>query len=96
MSRITKEQVYHIAELARLEINEEEAELFTSQLDDMINMVEKLDELDTTNVKPMSHVFIQENVMREDVTVEGLPIEETMKNVPEHEERLIKVPQILE
>ncbi|MBD8006620.1 Asp-tRNA(Asn)/Glu-tRNA(Gln) amidotransferase subunit GatC [Bacillus norwichensis] len=96
MSRITKEQVYHIADLARLEINEEEAELFTSQLDDMINMVEKLDQLDATNVKPMSHVFIQENVMRDDKTVEGLPIEETMKNVPESEERLIKVPQILE
>jgi len=96
MSRITKEQVYHIAELARLEINEEEAELFTSQLDDMINMVEKLDELNTANVEPMSHVFIQENVMREDKPAQGLSIEEVMKNVPEREERLIKVPQILE
>ncbi|MFD1708212.1 Asp-tRNA(Asn)/Glu-tRNA(Gln) amidotransferase subunit GatC [Siminovitchia sediminis] len=96
MSEITKEKVYHIAELARLEISEEEAEQFSSQLDDIIKMVEKLDELDTTNVTPMSHVFIQENVMRGDEPVEGLPIEETMKNVPEREARLIKVPQILE
>lgn len=96
MSKITKDQVYHIAELARLDINEEEAGQFASQLDDMMKMVDTLDELNAANVEPMSHVFIQENVMREDKPVKGLPIEEVMRNVPDHEGRQIKVPQILE
>lgn len=96
MSRITKDQVLNVAHLARLEINDEEVEMFTDQLDQMISMAEKIDELDTANINPTTHVFHQENVMREDIAAEGLPLEEVLKNVPDHKDGQIKVPTILE
>ncbi|MBW8349406.1 Asp-tRNA(Asn)/Glu-tRNA(Gln) amidotransferase subunit GatC [Bacillus sp. IITD106] len=96
MSRITKDQVLHVAHLARLEMNDNEAELYTEQLDRIIEMAERLDELNTENIKPTSHVFAQENIMREDVPVKGLPIEEVLRNVPQHEDGQIKVPKILD
>lgn len=96
MSGISKEQVYHIANLARLEINEEEAAQFTNELDQILQMAEVLNELDTAEIEPTSHVFDQKNVMREDVPEKGLSLDEVMKNVPEHEGGHIKVPAILE
>lgn len=96
MSRISKEQVLHVAHLARLEMNEAEADVFSKQLDQIITMAEKLDELNTENVAPTSHVFAQENVLREDVVEEGLPLELVMKNVPKQQDGQIKVPSILE
>lgn len=96
MSRISKEQVLHVAHLARLDINDEEADKFTSQLDDIISMAEKLDELNTENIQPTSHVFAQKNIMREDKAAEGLPLEDVMKNVPDQKDGQIKVPTIIE
>ncbi|WP_062352747.1 Asp-tRNA(Asn)/Glu-tRNA(Gln) amidotransferase subunit GatC [Bacillus kwashiorkori] len=96
MSRISKEQVQHVAHLARLEITEEETELFTSQLDAIISFAEELNELDTSNVTPTSHVLEMKNVMREDASGKGLPREEVLKNAPDHQNGLIRVPQILE
>jgi len=96
MSRISKEQVYHVANLARLEINDQEAEKFTKQLDDIINLAELLNEVDTSNIKPTSHVFNIQNVMREDVAEKGLPREEVLKNAPDHKDGQIRVPSIIE
>lgn len=96
MSRISKEQVTHVAHLARLEMSEDEVEMFTEQLAEIIEMAEKLNELNTENVEPTSHVFIQKNVLREDKPEKGLPLEDVMKNVPHHENGQIKVPSILE
>ncbi|MBS4209573.1 Asp-tRNA(Asn)/Glu-tRNA(Gln) amidotransferase subunit GatC [Bacillus sp. FJAT-50079] len=96
MSGISKEQVLHVANLARLEINDGEAEKFTKELAQMIEMAETLNQLDTANIEPTTHVFNQKNVMREDVVTEGLPIEQVMKNVPDHQDGLIKVPTIIE
>ena len=84
MSKISKDEVLNIADLARLEISEEEAEMFASQLDSTLLLAETLNELDTASIEPTSHVFDQENVMREDVVAEGLPLEDVLKNVPDH------------
>lgn len=96
MSRISKEQVYHVANLARLEINDQEAEKFTKQLDDIINLAELLNEVDTSTIKPTSHVLNIQNVMREDVAEAGLPREEVLKNAPDHKDGQIRVPSIIE
>lgn len=96
MSRISKEQVKHVAHLARLAITEEEAEMFTSQLDAIITFAEQLNELDTSNVEPTSHVLNMKNVMREDVPEPGLPREEVLKNAPDHKDGQVRVPSILE
>ena len=67
LTRITIDQVKHVANLARLAITEEEAEKFTKQLDAIIAFAEQLNELDTENVEPTSHVLEIKNVFREDV-----------------------------
>jgi len=96
MSRISEDQVKHVAHLARLAITEEEAQKFTKQLDEMITYAEQLNELDTENVEPTSHVLDIRNVMREDVSKPGLPNEEVLKNAPDHQDGQIKVPSIME
>ena len=96
MSRISVDQVKHVAHLARLAITEEEAEKFTKQLDAIISFAEQLNELDTDNVEPTSHVLELKNVLREDIPSVGLPRDEVLKNAPEHIEGQIMVPAIIE
>ncbi|MFA9457715.1 Asp-tRNA(Asn)/Glu-tRNA(Gln) amidotransferase subunit GatC [Halalkalibacter sp. AB-rgal2] len=96
MSRISEEQVKHVANLARLAITEEEAKMFTEQLDAIITFAEQLNELDTTGVEPTTHVLNMKNVLREDKAGEGLPVEDVLKNAPDHEDGQIKVPSIIE
>lgn len=96
MSRISIEQVKHVANLARLAITEEEAQEFAKNLDAIITYAEQLNEVDTENIEPTSHVLDMKNVMREDVPAKGLPREEVLKNAPEHENGQIKVPSIIE
>ncbi len=96
MSRISMEQVKHVAHLARLAITEEEAAQFQHQLDQMISFAEQLNELDTDQVTATSHVLDMKNVMREDVSKPGLPIEEVVKNAPDSEDGYIRVPAIID
>jgi len=96
MSRISEDQVKHVAHLARLAITEEEAEMLTNQLDKIITFAEQLNELNTDNVEPTAHVLEIKNVMREDRAQQGLPREEVLKNAPEHQDGQIKVPGIME
>lgn len=96
MSRISIEQVKHVADLARLAITDEEAEMFTKQLDAIITFAQQLNELDTENVPPTSHVLDMRNVMREDIPEPGLPREEVLKNAPDQQDGQFRVPAILE
>lgn len=96
MAKLSKEEVKHVAHLARLAITEEEAEKFADQLGKITDFAEQLNELDTTNVEPTSHVLPLVNVLREDVAKEGLPREKVMLNVKEQEAGQIKVPSIME
>lgn len=96
MSRISMEQVKHVAHLARLAITEEEAQQFQHQLDQMISFAEQLNELNTDNVVATSHVLDMKNVMREDISKPGLPIEEVVKNAPDSEDGYIRVPSIID
>ncbi|MGG3017694.1 Aspartyl-tRNA(Asn) amidotransferase subunit C Glutamyl-tRNA(Gln) amidotransferase subunit C [Geobacillus stearothermophilus] len=96
MSRISIDQVKHVADLARLAITDEEAKMFTKQLDAIITFAEQLNELDTENVPPTSHVLDMRNVMREDIPEPGLPREEVLKNAPDQQDGQFRVPAILE
>ena len=95
MAKLTKEEVKHVANLARLAISEEEAEKFAEQLGKITDFAEQLNELDTTNVEPTTHVLPLVNVMREDVAVKGLDREVMMLNVKEQEDGQVKVPAIM-
>ncbi|KMY45883.1 glutamyl-tRNA amidotransferase [Bacillus sp. FJAT-27916] len=96
MTRISKEEAKHVANLARLAITEEETEMFTKQLDSIITFAEQLNELDTTNIEPTTHVLHMKNVLREDKPSPGLPREEVLKNAPDHQDGQIRVPGIME
>ena len=93
---ITANEVKHVASLAKLEFTDEELQKFTGKLDEIINMVEQLGEVDTTDVPVTSTVTEEVNVMREDVAVKGTDRTLLMKNVPEEKDGLIKVPAIID
>jgi len=93
---ITIKDVEHVANLARLELSEEEKAQFTEQLNGILKYAEKLNELDTEQIEPTSHVFELVNVMREDVKKESLPIEKVLLNAPDDEDDQIKVPAVIE
>ncbi|MFC7372486.1 Asp-tRNA(Asn)/Glu-tRNA(Gln) amidotransferase subunit GatC [Fictibacillus iocasae] len=92
MSRISKEEVKHVANLARLAITEEEAARMLGELDAMIEFAELLNELDTENVEATTHVLDLKNVLREDKTKESLSREEALKNAPQQQDGQFKVP----
>ncbi|MFC7393469.1 Asp-tRNA(Asn)/Glu-tRNA(Gln) amidotransferase subunit GatC [Scopulibacillus cellulosilyticus] len=94
--KITKEQVKHVANLARLSFTDEEVETFTSQLGDIIDFAEQLNELDTSGVEPTTHVLDISNVLREDISREWLTREEALKNAPDQQNGQVKVPAVLE
>ncbi len=96
MSRISKDQVKHVAHLARLAVTEEEAELLTEQLDKIIGFAEELNELDTDNVEPTTHVLELKNILREDEVRNSVSVDEAMKNAPAQRDGQFKVPNILE
>ncbi len=91
---ITIKDVEHVAKLARLELSQEEKELFTHQLGDVLVHVEKMNEVDTTGVEPMYHAIDFSNVLREDEIIYENTQEELMQNAPDVEGDFFKVPKI--
>lgn len=92
MSKISKDQVKHVANLARLAINEEEAEKYSEQLSAIIDFSEQLNELDTSNVEPTTHVLDMKNVMRKDEPKEWISKEDALKNAPDKQDGQFRVP----
>lgn len=95
MSEIKREEAARVAELARLSFQDRELEKMALTLNQILRYVEKLNELDTENVPPTSHVLGVINAMRADEVRPSLPIEEVLRNAPEQEERQFKVPAIM-
>jgi aspartyl-tRNA(Asn)/glutamyl-tRNA(Gln) amidotransferase subunit C len=92
---LTREEVLHVAQLARLSLGPQEIELFTRQLNDILAYVEKLQALDTEGVSPMAHVVPVANAFREDEVLPGLPRELTLENAPAREEGNFVVPRVI-
>lgn len=93
---ITLNDVEHVANLARLALSEAEKAQFAEQLNAILKYAEKLNELDTSNVEPTSHVLPLANVMREDAVRPSWPIEQVLANAPDDEDGHFKVPAVLE
>ncbi|SHM07645.1 aspartyl/glutamyl-tRNA(Asn/Gln) amidotransferase subunit C [Chitinophaga jiangningensis] len=87
--------VQQLADLSRLEFSAEEKKEFTGDLQRMITFVEKLNELDTSNVKPLLHLTEDYNVFREDAVISSITREEALKNAPEATDEYFKVPKII-
>ena len=92
---LTREEVLHVADLARLSLEPQEVELFTRQLNDILAYVEKLQELDTEGVTPMAHVVPVFNAFREDEVKPGLDRDQALDNAPSKEEGSFVVPRII-
>jgi aspartyl-tRNA(Asn)/glutamyl-tRNA(Gln) amidotransferase subunit C len=92
---LSREEVLHVAELARLSLSPEEIELFTVQLNEILEYVEKLQELDTSGVAPLAHVIPLFNVFREDQVRESLPLDAVLENAPAREDGNFLVPRII-
>ena len=95
-SRITDETIEYVGILAKLKLSGEEKEQAREDMQKMLNYIDKLEELDTTGVEPMSHVFPIHNVLREDVVTNGDDRENLLSNAPEQRDGQYQVPKTVE
>lgn len=93
---ISDETIEYVGILAKLELNKEEQERAKKDMGEMLDYIDKLNELDTTGVEPMSHVFPVQNVFREDVVVNGDDRENILKNAPEEKDGSFVVPKTVD
>ena len=93
---ISREEVEHVARLARLELTDEEIELFRSQLDAVLERAQRIQALDLDDVPPTAHPIELTNIWRDDVVVEFGEPASILENAPAVEDGRFRVPQILE
>jgi len=94
-SLITGKDVDHVALLSRLELTDREREMFTRQLNDILEHFQYLERLDTKDVQPTAHVLPLQNVYREDRVGRHIPREDALANCPDRDEGYFKVPKIV-
>ncbi|MCC8046381.1 MAG: Asp-tRNA(Asn)/Glu-tRNA(Gln) amidotransferase subunit GatC [Clostridiales bacterium] len=92
---ISDETIEYVGILAKLELSDEEKEQAKKDIGRMLDYVDKLNELDTSGVEPMSHVFSVHNVFREDVVTNDDGHEATLKNAPAAKEQAFMVPKTI-
>lgn len=90
---ISDETIEYVGILAKLELSAEEKEQAKSDMGRMLDYIDKLGELDTTDIEPMSHVFPVQNVFREDEVVNGDDRENMLRNAPQKKEGTYMVPK---
>lgn len=93
---ITREEVEHVAHLARLEFSEAEKGKFTSQLNNILLYIDKLNQVDTAGVEPMTHAIAQKNAFRHDEVKESLSREIALANAPDVKGDFFRVPRVIE
>jgi aspartyl-tRNA(Asn)/glutamyl-tRNA(Gln) amidotransferase subunit C len=89
---IDREQVLHVAKLARLKLTDDELEKMTGELSQILQHVERMEALDLDGVEPTSHVVALENVLREDTPRESLPRERALEQAPDATDDGFRVP----
>ncbi len=94
--RIDESLVRHIAHLSRLKPSDDEVRLFSDQLSAIIEYVEKLNEVDTTDVEPTAHALPVHNVFRDDVPAECLTPDQALANAPQRDGSFFGVPKVLD
>lgn len=93
---VSREEVLKIASLAKLHLTDEEVSLYTDQMNEILQYMDQLNELDTENVEPLSHVLDQINMTRPDEEKNSLSREEALKNAPETDGEYFIVPSVIE
>jgi aspartyl-tRNA(Asn)/glutamyl-tRNA(Gln) amidotransferase subunit C len=94
--KISGQEVEHVALLARLKFSEAEKERFTTQLNNILEYMDKLKELDTSQVEPTFHAVTRKNIFREDQVLPSSPQDLTLSNAPDGDRGFFRVPKIIE
>jgi len=92
---VTRDDVAYIAGLARLSFSDEEMATMTTEMNSILHYVEKLNEIDTEGVQPLSSIHDQANVLREDVAEGSIATGLALQNAPDRQDRFFKVPKVL-
>ena len=95
MVKITREQIAHVATLARLHLDDTAVELYTKQLGDILTYMDTLNRLDTKGVPPTSHAIFINNVFRDDEVKPSIPLERALINAPRSERGSFVVPKVV-
>lgn len=93
---ISDETIEYVGILAKLELSDEDKENAKKDMASMLDYIDKLGELDTDGIEPMSHIFPVQNVMREDVVTNGDGSDDTLKNAPESNGEAFIVPKTVD
>jgi len=93
---LSREEVRHVAQLARLDFSDEEEKRMAEEMSQILDYVEKLDELDTSGVPPMSHVLDVTNVFRADEVKARIDQEQALEPAPESDDGYFQVPQVID
>ena len=93
--KLTKNDVTYTSELAKLKFDDQKKESLAKDLSDILDYAAKINELDTEEIQPMTHVLENTNVFREDIVEPGLSIDAALQNAPDKEDRTFKVPKMM-
>jgi len=93
--KITKDEVEHVAHLARLNLSNKELVMMTEQLDNILSYIEKLKELDTENIEPTTHAFSISNAFRDDIVEDSLSQQSALANCQKQDGECFVVPRII-
>ena len=94
--KIARQEVEHVAVLARLALNETELDQVTDQMNQILGYVDKLNELDTDGITPTAHAVPVENAFREDIVRPSIGHDKALKNAPAAANNCFRVPKIIE
>ncbi len=92
---VSKADVEYIATLARLSFSESEKEAMTHDLNEILAYVEKLNELNTEHIEPLTNMGDRTNVLREDIPMPSISNQDALKNAPDFQDRFFKVPKVI-
>ncbi len=93
--KITKEEVLYVAHLARLDLDEASIDKFAAQIDEILGYIEKLNQVETKNIKATSHAIFMTNAFREDKQRAHLDRDQALANAPESEDGSFVVPKVV-
>jgi aspartyl-tRNA(Asn)/glutamyl-tRNA(Gln) amidotransferase subunit C len=93
--KLSKDDVRHVAKLARLALTEDQLDTLRPQLESILHYVAQIGQADVAGVEPMAHALPLANVLRDDVVEPSLTIEQVLQNAPETDGRFFKVPKVI-
>lgn len=93
---LSRETVHYVAQLSRIELQPQELEKLSSQLQAVLDFIDQLKEVDISGVEPTSHILPVSNIFREDTPSPCLPVSKTLDNAPEKEGNFFVVPKVIE